>query len=114
MAEVYSKLYHFNSIGLRFFTVYGPYGRPDMSYYQFSKMLLNSKKINIHNKFNHSRDFTYISDVTNFIYKCYLDIKKIKKLETVYIMWVMEKKISLKSLVFLFEKNFKKNSRLTW
>ena len=112
MAEVYSKLYHFNSIGLRFFTVYGPYGRPDMSYYQFSKMLLNNKKINIHNKFNHSRDFTYISDVTNFIYKCYLNIKKNKKIRNSIYNVGNGKKISLKSLVFLLEKNFKKKFKV--
>ena len=44
MAYAYSKLYSIQTIGLRFFTVYGPYGRPDMSYYKFAKNIMNKKK----------------------------------------------------------------------
>jgi len=53
----------FNSIGLRFFTVYGPYGRPDMAYYKFSKKIKENSKIKIFNKGNMSRDMTYIDDI---------------------------------------------------
>ena len=53
----------FHSIGLRFFTVYGPYGRPDMAYYKFSKKIKENLKIKIYNKGNMSRDMTYIDDI---------------------------------------------------
>ena len=112
MASVYSKLYNFKSIGLRFFTVYGPYGRPDMSYYKFSKKIFQNKKIEIYNKFNHSRDFTYISDVTNLIFKCYLKIQKSKNIENQIYNVGSGKKISLNYLVKLLEKNFKKKFKI--
>ena len=52
---------------MRFFTVYGPMGRPDMALFKFTKSILDSKKINIFNKGNHSRDFTYVEDVAESI-----------------------------------------------
>ena len=79
MAKVYNNLYRIKSIGLRFFTVYGPYGRPDMSYYKFSKKIFQNKKIDVYNNFKHSRDFTFISDVINLILKCHYKISKSKK-----------------------------------
>ena len=54
---------------LRFFTVYGPWGRPDMAYYKFTKSIINNKKIDIYNNGNHFRDFTYITDIVKFISK---------------------------------------------
>ena len=75
IAEMYSQNYDFNSIGLRFFTVYGPYGRPDMSYWKFTDCLLNDKEIEIYGSLDISRDFTYISDVVDCILKLiYKDI----------------------------------------
>ncbi len=75
IAEMYSQNYDFNSIGLRFFTVYGPYGRPDMSYWKFTDCLLNDKEIEIYGSLDISRDFTYISDVVDCILKLiYRDI----------------------------------------
>jgi len=106
MASVYSKLYNFNSIGLRFFTVYGPYGRPDMSYYKFSKKIFQNKKIDVYNNFKHSRDFTFISDVTNLIFKCYHKISKSKKIINKIYNVGSGKKTTLRKLVFLLEKNF--------
>ena len=63
MAHAYSKLYNIPSTGLRFFTVYGPAGRPDMAYFNFTKKLLNDETIEIFNYGNCKRDFTYIGDI---------------------------------------------------
>ena len=63
MAHAYSKLYNIPSTGLRFFTVYGPAGRPDMAYFGFTNKLINSENIKIINYGNCKRDFTYIDDI---------------------------------------------------
>lgn len=63
MAHAYSKLYNIPSTGLRFFTVYGPAGRPDMAYFGFTNKLLNDQTIEIFNYGNCKRDFTYIDDI---------------------------------------------------
>ncbi len=63
MAHAYSKLYNIPSTGLRFFTVYGPAGRPDMAYFGFTNKLREGKKIQIFNYGNCMRDFTYVDDI---------------------------------------------------
>lgn len=63
LAHSYSKLYNIPSTGLRFFTVYGPAGRPDMAYFSFTNKLLSGDKIQIFNYGNCKRDFTYIDDI---------------------------------------------------
>ena len=63
MAHAYSKLYNIPSTGLRFFTVYGPAGRPDMAYFGFTDKLVKGEKIQIFNYGNCKRDFTYIDDI---------------------------------------------------
>lgn len=63
MAHAYSKLYNIPSTGLRFFTVYGPAGRPDMAYFGFTNKLLNGETIKIFNYGNCKRDFTYVDDI---------------------------------------------------
>ena len=63
MAHAYSKLYNIPSTGLRFFTVYGPAGRPDMAYFGFTNKLIKGEKIQIYNYGNCKRDFTYIDDI---------------------------------------------------
>ena len=67
MAHSYSKLYNIQSTGLRFFTVYGPAGRPDMAYFGFSNKLINGETIKIFNYGNCKRDFTYIDDIVEGI-----------------------------------------------
>ena len=67
MAHAYSKLYNIPSTGLRFFTVYGPAGRPDMAYYGFSNKLKAGEKIKIFNYGNCKRDFTYVDDIVEGI-----------------------------------------------
>jgi len=63
MAHTYSNLYGLPTTGLRFFTVYGPYGRPDMAPIRFTKNIIEGKPIDVYNYGNHSRDFTYIDDI---------------------------------------------------
>lgn len=63
MAHTYSHLYGLPTTGLRFFTVYGPWGRPDMAPFKFAKSILNGKTIQVYNYGNHRRDFTYIDDI---------------------------------------------------
>lgn len=67
LAHSYSKLYNIPSTGLRFFTVYGPAGRPDMAYFGFTNKLLKGEKIQIFNYGNCKRDFTYIDDIVEGI-----------------------------------------------
>ena len=76
MAHSYSYLFNIPSTALRFFTVYGPWGRPDMALFKFTKNILLNKYIEVFNFGNHKRDFTYIDDVVKSIY---LAIKKIPK-----------------------------------
>ena len=68
-AHAYTNNYKFNAIGLRFFTVYGPYGRPDMAYYTFTQKILRGETIQVYNYGNQYRDFTYIDDVVQGIIK---------------------------------------------
>ncbi len=69
LAQVYSNLYNINCTGLRFFTVYGPYGRPDMAYFKFTKKIINKEKIQLYNNGESLRDFTYIDDIIEGIIK---------------------------------------------
>tara|TARA_B100000575_G_C23117604_1_gene646280 strand:- start:403 stop:1410 length:1008 start_codon:yes stop_codon:yes gene_type:complete len=73
MSHAYSYLYNLPTTGLRFFTVYGPWGRPDMALFKFTKNILEEKKINVFNYGKHTRDFTYIDDIVVGIIKT-LDI----------------------------------------
>lgn len=67
MAHAYSKLYRIPVTGLRFFTVYGPMGRPDMAYYKFAKKIMKGEPIQIYNNGDMLRDFTYIDDIVTGI-----------------------------------------------
>jgi UDP-glucuronate 4-epimerase len=73
MAHTYSHLYGFSTTGLRFFTVYGPWGRPDMSPFLFADAIINSKPLKVFNYGNHRRDFTYIDDIVEGVVRV-LDI----------------------------------------
>ncbi len=74
MAHSYSHLFDINTTGLRFFTVYGPYGRPDMAPMIFAKAILENEEIRVFNNGDMSRDFTYIDDVIEIIYRCCLKV----------------------------------------
>jgi len=69
MAHTYSHLYKVPTTGLRFFTVYGPWGRPDMALFKFTKNILEEKPIDVFNHGKHTRDFTYVDDIVEGIIK---------------------------------------------
>ena len=69
MAHSYSYLYQLPTTGLRFFTVYGPWGRPDMALFKFTKAILEEKPIDVFNHGKHTRDFTYVDDIVSGIIK---------------------------------------------
>ena len=77
-ANAYSKLYNIPSTGLRFFTVYGPAGRPDMAYFSFTNKLIKGETIKIFNYGNCKRDFTYVDDIVKGI-KLVMDKAPLKK-----------------------------------
>ena len=79
LAHSYSHLFNLPTTGLRFFTVYGPYGRPDMAYYSFTKSIIEGKPINVFNKGEMQRDFTYVDDIVEGIYKLIYKIPKNQK-----------------------------------
>ena len=81
MAHTYSHLYKLPTTGLRFFTVYGPWGRPDMALFKFTKSILDGKCIDVFNNGNHTRDFTYIDDIVKGV------IKTLDNLATSNIDW---------------------------
>lgn len=84
MAHVYSHLYQLPTTGLRFFTVYGPWGRPDMAPVLFAKAILNGQPIKIFNNGNMQRDFTYIDDIIEGTYKALLHIPDENALQPFY------------------------------
>ncbi len=77
IAHAYSHLFNLPTTGLRFFTVYGPWGRPDMALFLFTKNILKNKPIEIFNNGDHIRDFTYVDDVAKSVF--YISKKKPKK-----------------------------------
>jgi UDP-glucuronate 4-epimerase len=76
MAHTYSHLYDFQTIGLRFFTVYGPWGRPDMAMFLFTDAIIKNKPIKVFNNGDLSRDFTYIDDIIDGVVKTLLGNSK--------------------------------------
>ena len=117
IAHAYSKLNKINTICLRFFTVYGPYGRPDMSYFKFCKNIIIGKQISVYNYGKHSRDFTYIDDV-RLIFKKILKIYKDNKTKKIFGNKTFTtfnvssgKNIKLKYLIKLIEDNLKIKSK---
>ncbi len=111
-AYSYSNIYNIPMTGLRFFTVYGPYGRPDMALFKFTKNIFKNKKIEIYNNGNHYRDFTYVEDVANILVKLSINLnKKTKKYRILNI--ASSKPIKLKKFLKTIEdftnKRFKYN-----
>ena len=111
LAHSYSAIYNLPCTGLRFFTVYGKYGRPDMSYYKFVEKILNNKKINLYNFGNHTRDFTHVDDVVRVIKSL---IKKPSKDKIPFNIFNLGSsiKIKLKYLIFLIEKIIGKKANI--
>ena len=109
ISSVYHYIYRMNFIGLRFFTVYGPYGRPDMSIFKFSNNIIKNKKIDIYNYGNHSRSFTYVSDIVENIDRIITRTNKKNKRFNDIVNIGNPKSIPLMNVVKLIEKRFNKN-----
>ena len=127
MAHSYSHMFKMPITLIRFFTAYGPWGRPDMALYLFTKNILNNKKIKVFNYGNHSRDFTYIDDIVKGLH---LALNKIPKSDK---KWNKKKnnsstseapfkilnlgngkKISLKKYINLIEKNLQRKAKIRY
>lgn len=110
MAYSYSNLFKIPCTGLRFFTVYGPYGRPDMALFKFTKSIISKKNIELFNNGKHVRDFTYIDDVTESIYRL---LKKPSKQNIPYNIFNVGNSKPEKLLFFLqeIEKNLQIKSK---
>ena len=106
MAELYSYLYNINMIGLRFFTVYGEWGRPDMFIMKYIIASIKKKIFYLNNYGNHSRDFTYISDVNNILYLLLKKTKIKKKHQVLNVCSSSPQKIT--TILKLLDKNFEK------
>ncbi len=111
MAYSYSKLYNINVIGLRFFTVYGPWGRPDMAYFSFANKILKNQIIDIFNYGKHFRDFTYIDDIIRGVLLTVF--KKPKKNYQIFNLGY-GKPTKLMDLVKYLEKNLNKKAKLNF
>ena len=110
LAYYYSKQFNINIIGIRFFTVYGPYGRPDLSIFKFCKQILSNKKLKLFNKGNNYRDFTYIDDLIDNLLKL-LNIKNKKNFFKILNI-SSGKKIKIFHLVKLLEQKLKKKAKI--
>lgn len=105
----YSNLFNITTIGLRFFTVYGPYGRPDMSIYKFTKSILDDEPLELYNNGDHARDFTYIDDATNIIYKIFTKRNKLNKYNIFNIS--NGKKVKLAQVISCIETSLRKKAK---
>jgi len=116
MAHSYSYLYNMNVTGLRFFTVYGPWGRPDMAYYTFAKNIKDKKKIKVFNNGNHKRDFTYIDDAISMVTGLLFNKKKNKKKENSFEIFNIScgQTVKLKDFLHEIEKNLQVKSKIIY
>ena len=103
ISQVYNYIYKMNFIGMRFFTVYGPYGRPDMSIFKFFKKMSLNEAIDVYNYGDHYRSFTYISDLIENINKILIFYKKKNNFSNIHNIG-NPKSISLQSLIKIIEK----------
>jgi UDP-glucuronate 4-epimerase len=113
ISHIYSSIYKLKFIGMRFFTVYGPYGRPDMAIYKFFNNILKNKKIDIYNYGNHKRSFTYIDDIIFNINQIILSSKKSKRIKDSKVYNIGNpKSVSLIRLIKLIEIIIKKKVQI--
>ena len=109
MATSYSHLYKMDTVGLRFFTVYGPWGRPDMALFKFTKNIIKGKPIEVFNKGKHQRDFTYVDDIVDGIFN--IIINKKSKFGAKIFNIGNGKKVKLIKYIQLIEKNLNRKSK---
>tara|TARA_B100000989_G_C19528106_1_gene468048 strand:+ start:2030 stop:3022 length:993 start_codon:yes stop_codon:yes gene_type:complete len=110
MAYSFSNIYNLPCTGLRFFTVYGPYGRPDMALFKFVSSIVNKKKLKIFNYGKHSRDFTYVEDIVK---KIFILLEKPSKNKVPHEIFNLgnSQPISLKKYLILIEKKLKNKAK---
>lgn len=101
ISEIYKKNYKMNLLGLRLFTVYGPYGRPDMFIPKILKKISKGDILNLYNNGNHFRDFTYVEDVANIVFLIIRKFNFLKKTEILNIC--RGKNINIRSVVSLIQ-----------
>ena len=111
ISNVCLDLYKLKSIGIRFFTVYGPYGRPDMAYYKFCNQIKKNETIKVFNMGKHKRSFTYIDDAVNNLYQILKNSNKINTLETPVVNIGNPKTITLTKFISILEKKLFKRSK---
>ena len=111
MAHAYSEIYNINTIGLRYFTVYGPWGRPDMSYFKFTNKIINEEKIDLYNKGNHFRSFTYIDDIIEGIIRLFQKNYKEYNGNTVYNIG-FSKTINIMNIIKIIEDKLDKKGKI--
>jgi UDP-glucuronate 4-epimerase len=117
MAYSFSNIYKIPVTIIRFFTVYGPWGRPDMALYKFTEAIIKKKNIYLHNKGNHYRDFTYIDDIIDGITLTLKKIPKIKKDDLVpFSVFNLgnNKSINLKKFLIELEKQLKIKAKIIY
>ena len=115
MAHSYSFLYNMRCTGLRFFTVFGPWGRPDMALYSFVKNILKNIPIKLFNKGYKYRDFTYIDDAINYTYDLIKrKTKKRKNIQFEIFNIANSKPVHLKKFIKIIEKILKKKAKITY
>ena len=113
IAYSYSHLFKLKTTGLRFFTVYGPWGRPDMALFKFVKNIIQKKPIDIFNNGKHSRDFTYVDDIVQGIYRIIVSKNKNSKKKIPYQIFNIGRGKSEKLMDFIkeIENNLKIKSK---
>ena len=117
MAHSYSFLHNLKCTGLRFFTVYGPWGRPDMALFSFVEKILNDKPVTLFNKGNMYRDFTFIDDAVSHVYELIKNRDKLfkkKQIKFEIINVAGSKPIHLKKFINIIEKKLKKKTSLKY
>ena len=113
LARNYSNNFDFYAVGLRFFTVYGPYGRPDMAYYSFTRDIFNNKEITVFNRGKMSRDMTYISDIVDGIESTIININETKIKHQIFNLG-NETPIFLEKLIEKIEEKLNKKARIIY
>lgn len=116
LAHSYSYLFNLKCTGLRYFTVYGPFGRPDMSIFKFVKNILNGKQIDVFNNGNMSRDFTYIDDAINYTYLILKKSTQENKLKIPFQIFNISngRPTKLKAFIKLIEANLKAKAKINY
>ncbi len=111
IAYSYSNIFKLKVTGLRFFTVYGPFGRPDMAIFKFTKNILENKVISVNNYGNHYRDFTYVEDIAKGI----ISVASVNKGENYHIYNIGNgKPVHLKNLIKMLEKLLNRKAKIKY